>query len=691
MTQRYLTIFVLGVFLLSMLSTGVVKGQKWMAGDFPPSKSTIYVDDSNTQGPWNGSIDYPYQYINDGILHAMDGDTVYVFSGLYNETILINKSISLRGQEQETTIIDGMNNGSVITIAYEQITIRRFTIRNSGGFSGDAGIAILANMSSIQECTLYRARAGLLIQNNSDTTISSCYLHTNGFGIFASSSVFVSIDGSILYHNGAGVYLYNSTCVTITHSYADTNGIGFLCERSSNINISDSAARDNDDNEGGMFFVDSQYLNIINCYLVHNGVGVNLVNSSACYIDACNFSLNTHFACKFLRSSSSILVTNSIFTHNLRYGLYAEYSAFTVSWSNLYKNEFYGLYAETSAVTAGYNWWGAVIGPAHTGFVRADRATWDPRDITYRPWLTFPMPEIGPDWELEKIFQEPSYSNPWPEQITFSDSDTDGDGVPDWWEVKWGYSPDVWDDHHHLDPDEDGLNNIEECYMDQYDANPYKKDVFLEFDWTQTLQENNTNKPATTDVTQMIDAFANHNISLHVDTGELGGGEELPAQSFITYAEIIDMYWEYFLHNDLNNPRQNIFHYGILCDYSQGPGFAVMGWNHLNGFIIGAQSLAENHPKLTKSWVAMAASMHEVGHTCGLIVTKFNGIDNRATIKPYYKEFWMYLPYKSVLNYLYTYSFMDFSDGTHGPGDFNDWGNLDFSFFKNTRFEYPIS
>jgi parallel beta-helix repeat protein len=690
--KRWLpTILLLVILLQSSLTITVSDAQRWTKDTSTLPKGTIYVDDSNTQGPWNGSSDYPYQYINDGILHAVNGDTVYVLSGLYNETVFINKSIFLRGQQQDTTIVDGHNNGSVITVANEHVAIRRFTIRNSGGHHADAGIVVHANTTTITECTIYRARAGILILDSSETTITSCRFHTNGFGIFSSSSLFVTIDQCTLYHNGAGIYLYNSTCVTITHSYAETNGIGFLCERSSNINISGSAARDNDDNEGGMFFVDCQIVSVINCYLVHNGVGVNLVNSSACYLESCNFSFNTHFSCKFLRSSSSILLTNCIFTQSLRYGLYAENSAFTISWSNIDRNENYGLYAETSAIDASYNWWGTTGGPAHNGLTRADRGTLDPREITYRPWLTFPMPEIGPDWDLEKTFQKPTYTDPWPEQIIFSDLDTDGDGAPDWWETKWGYSPDVWDDHQHLDPDNDSLNNFEECFMDQYDSNPYKKDLFLEFDWTTTLAGNNTNKPATTDIAQMIDAFARQNITLHVDTGALGGGEELPAQTLITYAEIITIYWEYFLHNDLNTPRQHIFHYGILCDYSETAGFAVMGWNHLNAFVIGAQSLAENHPKSNKSWLALAASMHETGHTCGLIATKYKGIDNRVTVKPYYKEFWIYLPYKSIMNYLYTYSFMDYSDGSHGRGDFNDWGNLDFSFFKNTRFEYPIS
>ncbi|MCX6663881.1 MAG: right-handed parallel beta-helix repeat-containing protein [Euryarchaeota archaeon] len=621
-----------------------------------PTGMTIYVDDNNTQGPWNGSYDYPYQYIRGGILHAIDGDTVYVFNGIYNETVTINKSIYFRGQQQENTVIDGQNNGSIITITSDNVYISKFTIRNSGGYQGNGGVTVTANTTTITECTIYRTRTGISVQNSSETIITNCRFHTNGYGIMFSSSAFVTIDQCTFYHNGIGVYLYDTHCITITNSYTDTNGIGFLCEHSSNIQISSSAARDNDDNEGGMFFVDCNYINIINCYLVHNGFGVNLVNSSTCFIDHCNFSLNTHFACKLKETVSAIILTNCIFTKNLRYGIYAENSAFAVSWCNLYKNENYGLYAKSSAIDAIYNWWGSKNGPAHTGLTRADRGTWNPREITYAPWLSFPMPDVGPNWILEKTFQKPNYTDPWPEHITFSDPDTDSDGAPDWWEIKWGYNPAVWDDHQHLDPDNDSLNNIEECYMDQFGSNPLE-----------------------------------HNITLHVDTGNLSGGEEIPSRSFVSYADLINLYWDYFLHNDLNNPRQRIFHYGLICDYTEGPGFAVVGWDSLNSFVIGAQLLGEKYPHYRREWLAMTSAMHETGHTFGLIVTKYNGIDNHMTMKPIYKEFWFYSNYRSLLNYVYTFAMMDFSDGSHGRGDFNDWGNLDFSFFKNTNFSYPAS
>jgi len=691
MKKHFLLILTTFILFTSTISiANPIKQKETTDNSTLPTGITIYVDDNNTQGPWNGSYDYPYQYIRDGILYASDGDTVYVFNGIYNETVTINKSIYFRGQQQENTIIDGHNNGSVIHVTTDNVRIRRLTIRNSGGYQGNAGITVNVNTTTITECTVYRTRTGISVQNSSETIITNCRFHTNGYGITFSSSAFVTIDQCTFYHNGIGVYLYDTHCIIITNSYTDTNGIGFLCEHSSNIQISSSAARDNNDNEGGMFFNHCAYINIINCYIVHNGFGVNLINSSACFIDHCNFSLNTHFACKLKETVSGIILTNCIFTKNLRFGIYTENSAFSISWSNLYKNENYGLYAKSSAIDAMYNWWGFRNGPAHTGLTRADRATWDPREITYAPWLSFPMPDVGPNWILEKTFQKPNYTDPWPEQITFSEPDTDGDGAPDWWELKWGYNPAVWDDHQHLDPDNDSLNNIEECYMDQFGSNPFKKDVFLEFDWIKTMNVNVTNKPQTKEITQMIDAFAKHNITLHVDTGNLGGGEEIPSRSFVSYADLINLYWDYFLHNNLNNPRQRIFHYGLICDYTEGPGFAVVGWDNLNSFVIGVQFLAEKYPHYRREWLAMTSAMHETGHTFGLIATKHTGIDNQMTMKPIYKEFWLYCKYKSLLNYVYTFAMMDFSDGSHGRGDFNDWGNLDFSFFKNTNFNYPI-
>ena len=47
--------------------------------------TTLYVDDDNTTGPWDGSIDHPFQYIQDAVDYAVDGDTIWVKPGIYYE------------------------------------------------------------------------------------------------------------------------------------------------------------------------------------------------------------------------------------------------------------------------------------------------------------------------------------------------------------------------------------------------------------------------------------------------------------------------------------------------------------------------------------------------------------------------------------------------------------------------------
>jgi nitrous oxidase accessory protein NosD len=675
----------------SLLGAASVSQEGTNEGSNRDVKNTIYVDDSNTQGPWDGSYEHPYQTIYDGTLHAADSDIVFVFSGLYEESVLLDKSIFLEGETQNSTIIDGQNNGSTITITHDQASINSFTVRNSGGYQGDAGITVVADFITITKCTVYRSHTGILLQDVGNVVIDSCEFHTNGYGIRSLSSSFVTLDRCTFYHNGIGAYFSGTNVITIEHTYADTNGIGFFCERSTDIRISESAARDNDDNEGGMFFQHCTGIVLTDSHLVHNGVGVSLINSTEWNISQCNFSLNTHFACKIKNSTSRFDLRNCLFAYNYRYGLYAENSVFTVSFCNIYMNQNYGLYAKSSTIDARYNWWESLRGPAHTGLIRADRCTWAPGKIKVVPWRSSPLAHSRPTWDLESTFQKPSTTTPWPEQITFTDPDADYDQVPDWWEIQWGYNPAAWDDHQHLDPDKDSLNNIEECYMANAGSSPFKKDVFLELDWTESLIPGASNKPSVDEVTRMVEAFARPNITLHVDTGELGGGEQIPATPHVSYADIVTLYWEYFLHDDMNNPRQRIFRYGIICDYTEGTGFAVMGWDHLNSFIIGAQVLVDKFPGYKREVMVMTSVMHEVGHTFGLIVTKYNGIDNHLAMKPSYKAFWVYSRYKSILNYAYTFSMMDFSDGSHGPGDYDDWGNLDFSFFKNTSFEYPLS
>jgi len=225
--------------------------------------------------------------------------------------------------------------------------------------------------------------------------------------------------------------------------------------------------------------------------------------------------------------------------------------------------------------------------------------------------------------------------------------------------------------------------------MHEYNSNPFKKDIFLEIDWKKNPNNSQTNKPPQDLINKFIQNFEKHDITLHIDIGELGGGEEIPSyDSVFSFSKLIDLYWNFFLHNDINNPRKGIFHYGVVCNYCPDLNFPFNGWDHMDSFAISSEWLLEQYPRKNIGQIIVGAAIHHLGHTLGLLADTFDGIDNIGVTKPFTIQCIKFRNYKSCMNYNYKYEIFSYSDGTHGPGDFNDWNQLNLSFFKNSNFMY---
>jgi len=70
--------------------------------------------------------------IFDGIDASIDGDTVYVYNGIYYENMVVDKSINLIGAVRDTTIVDGNETGFVVKIDVDSVTLCNFTVQNGG-------------------------------------------------------------------------------------------------------------------------------------------------------------------------------------------------------------------------------------------------------------------------------------------------------------------------------------------------------------------------------------------------------------------------------------------------------------------------------------------------------------------------------------------------------------------------------
>jgi len=131
---------------------------------------TIYVDDDGGQD---------YTCIQDAIDNASSGDTVYVYSGIYYENVLVNKTIDLVGEDKNTTVIDGGENGDVVCIFRDWVNLNGFTMQN-----GDTGVRIPygrvvgrdtfyfhSDNNTVSNCKAVDNQLGIVIENTDNNQI----------------------------------------------------------------------------------------------------------------------------------------------------------------------------------------------------------------------------------------------------------------------------------------------------------------------------------------------------------------------------------------------------------------------------------------------------------------------------------------------------------------------------------------
>jgi len=217
--------------------------------------STIGFDGNNLYVGGGGPNNYTK--IQDAIDNSSDGDTVFVYSGIYYEyNIEIGKSINLIGENRNTTIIDGQHNdGHIINISVDNVTVNGFKIKNCGtvhyefskyggininsdghviinnifeneydgsGENWEAIMLINVNNSIISDNIFYCINDGAICPAH-DPVSQTRMAYTHDNNIISNNTVYRGgiyltgdnniIDGNIIYGNG-GVVIYGNINTT---------------------------------------------------------------------------------------------------------------------------------------------------------------------------------------------------------------------------------------------------------------------------------------------------------------------------------------------------------------------------------------------------------------------------------------------------------------------------------------------
>ncbi len=207
MKNKLVGIFVCMLLILTVLPvSGTILVRKTSNSLF--DGKTLYVGGS---GPNN------YTKIQDAIDNASDGDTVFVYNGTYYENLVINNSITLQGENKNTTIVDGSKEGYVININADEVTISGFTLQNA-----TIGIYSTTNRNNIiDNRILNQYHHGIYFTANhvdhlaaTNNRIEKNYIKNirlNGIDIFvyeayvSGSGSYNIIKGNILIENDCGI------------------------------------------------------------------------------------------------------------------------------------------------------------------------------------------------------------------------------------------------------------------------------------------------------------------------------------------------------------------------------------------------------------------------------------------------------------------------------------------------------
>ena len=168
--------------------------------------------------------DYPT--IQKAVDAVTDGGSIYVRSGVYYESVVVNKSISLIGENKYSTFINAstdLNGRPVYINSAVGVTVSGFTLCNSGMHFGDGGIVTFdANSCKIVDNIFTDNLDGIITWYSTKNVISGNLFNYNSwngvhlrdesrFNTVSFNEILTNMTGLEIENNASGNYIYGNT------------------------------------------------------------------------------------------------------------------------------------------------------------------------------------------------------------------------------------------------------------------------------------------------------------------------------------------------------------------------------------------------------------------------------------------------------------------------------------------------
>ena len=146
-----------------------------------------------------------YTSIQDAINDADLGDIVFVCRGAYNETIQINKTIMLIGEDKNSTVIESKKY-TTVTIISAGTTLRGFTIKNRHNLG--CAIEVRGNSNQIVDNRIEDSHYGVKIYGEANNIAANLF-KKNRFAIISYGNSNI-IPSNTFYDNANAIQIFSS-------------------------------------------------------------------------------------------------------------------------------------------------------------------------------------------------------------------------------------------------------------------------------------------------------------------------------------------------------------------------------------------------------------------------------------------------------------------------------------------------
>ncbi len=292
----------------------------------------------------DGSWRHPLSSIQAAVDAAEDEDLIHVWEGLYQENVVVDRTLSLVGNGSEVVTIDGGEHGDVVRVVADWVNLSGFKVTGSGNERPDAGIHLISNFSTVTQVNSSANKGhGILLEGSSNVTISDSicsWNHKAGIALAWSFAAGNSRDNTILHttcnFNEYGILAESSHLTIRNNNCSSNNGAGIGLSGSHNV-VRDNTCLGNNGNGISSY---GHYTKISNNTVSwNNGSGVRLSGTGVFNI--------LHDIYPFFTWGGNNVVSNNRCSRNEDAGIALAYTRYDTVTSNV---------MEDSGITLEWDW-----------------------------------------------------------------------------------------------------------------------------------------------------------------------------------------------------------------------------------------------------------------------------------------------------------------------------------------------